>query len=92
MPDRPSWTPSNRSCVRICALLLCAHRAGRIELPWLQLMRVRDGVLQTRYTAQSRRLLGRLWHTHGGLELARALDRYDRLPDDVRSELEDACA
>lgn len=81
------WTPSNRACVRICGILLIAHRQGRIELGYQDALRVREGCFSTRFHARTRALLGRLWTANGGVRLLEITGRTENVPSDIRDEL-----
>ena len=87
------WLPSNRTAVRICTVLMRAHNDSMVDLKFNDVIMIREGVFQTRFTAETRAILARIWRQHGGLDLARRVDQYDRLPQDVIEDLnESACA
>lgn len=79
--------PSNRASVRMCAVLLRAHREERIELAFPDVQRCRTGATSNRLQWPTRVVLARLWKKHNGWDLAVAAKQTERIPDHVRAEL-----
>lgn len=79
--------PSNRASVRMCAVLIRAHREERIELAFPDVQRCLEGITTNRLQWPTRVVLARLWKTHNGWDLAIAAKQTERIPDHVRAEL-----
>ncbi len=79
--------PSNRAAVRMCAVLIRAHRDGRIELGFQDQMRCREGLTTDRLMWPTRAVLAKLWREHNGWDLAIVSDQTEGIPDHVRAEL-----
>lgn len=93
MKRKGQWIPSNRSTVRICSILLRAHRGDLVVLEFKDFVSVRDGMFRDKFPWYLRGHLGQLWRRYGSLDFARELDQYDRIPQDVLEDFEEnACA
>ena len=79
--------PSNRASVRMCAVLLRAHREEHIELAFPDVQRCKEGVMGNRLQWPTRIVVAKLWKKHDGWGLAVAAKQTDRIPDHVRAEL-----
>lgn len=79
--------PSNRASVRMCAVLLRAHREERIELACPDVQRCLGGITRNRLQWPTRVVVAKLWKAHNGWDLAVAANQTERIPDHVRAEL-----
>ena len=82
------WTPTNRATVRICSVLLRAHREDRIALSHTDVTRCTEALQSRLLGWPIRKRLGALWDYHNGWQLAEQLGQVDRMPQPVREELE----
>ena len=87
MTDLRHIIPSNRAAVRMCAVLIRAHREERIELAFQDVQRCRGGITTNTLQWPTRVVLSKLWQKHNGWDLAVAAQQTERIPDHVRAEL-----
>lgn len=64
-----AWRPGTRAARRIAAILLAAHRRGTITMSGPNEIVCLDAAMKSKYTPGTRVVLGRLWRTHGGVDL-----------------------